>query len=381
MKICLINNLYSPYTKGGAERIVSTTLDELGALGHDVTVITTKPYFVEKDNKSEFNIYRLRSLYWNLPDIPYVFRAFWHVWDNFNIINYFLVQSILKEEKPDVVFTHNLKGLGFLLPRAINKLNIKTIHTLHDIQLLHPSGLLHLAKESVIDRSFASLYAKINIFLFSKVDLVISPSSWLLKMHTNKNFFTNIKQEVLLNPCKNETAHLSSIKKIENQVLFVGQIESHKGIFDLIKAFKQVDKKYNLVIIGDGSQTKNLEKTIKDHENISYIGKVNASEVAIKMRESALLVVPSKCYENSPTVIYEAYLARVRVIASNIGGINEIVQSDFLFKAGDIVDLENKIKGNFERRDVSLKDVFKFNPTNMNSQSYTKAIIDLIVGG
>jgi glycosyltransferase involved in cell wall biosynthesis len=38
------------------------------------------------------------------------------------------------------------------------------------------------------------------------------------------------------------------------------------------------------------------------------------------------VVVPSLCYENSPTVIYESFLAGVPVVASNIGGVGELVK-------------------------------------------------------
>ena len=54
--------------------------------------------------------------------------------------------------------------------------------------------------------------------------------------------------------------------------------------------------------------------------------------------------MPSLCYENSPTIIIEAKNLGVQVIASNLGGVPEIVgQNDILFNPGDERDLFTKI--------------------------------------
>ena len=50
------------------------------------------------------------------------------------------------------------------------------------------------------------------------------------------------------------------------------------------------------------------------------------------------LIVPSLCYENSPTVIYEAFSIGLPVIASKIGGVSELVKNEyngFVFEAGN----------------------------------------------
>jgi len=62
------------------------------------------------------------------------------------------------------------------------------------------------------------------------------------------------------------------------------------------------------------------------------------------MRQTQCLVVPSLCYENQPTVILEAQQVGLPVIASNIGGIPEMIDEKFLFKAGDRESLKNKMK-------------------------------------
>ncbi len=43
MKICIINNLYPPFARGGAEQVVKKTIDNLLTRGHRVVLITSTP--------------------------------------------------------------------------------------------------------------------------------------------------------------------------------------------------------------------------------------------------------------------------------------------------------------------------------------------------
>ena len=43
MKIIIINNLYYPYHKGGAEKVCETLIKNYQQQGHEVILITTKP--------------------------------------------------------------------------------------------------------------------------------------------------------------------------------------------------------------------------------------------------------------------------------------------------------------------------------------------------
>jgi glycosyltransferase involved in cell wall biosynthesis len=59
-----------------------------------------------------------------------------------------------------------------------------------------------------------------------------------------------------------------------------------------------------------------------------------------------VLVVPSTWYENTPFVVLEAFAAGVPVIASDLGGLGEIVseQNGLLFAAGDPRALRRRIE-------------------------------------
>lgn len=348
MKICLINNLYKPYNRGGAEQVVELIINGLKRKGHNVFVITTKPLFSELKNQ-QLKIYYINALYYNIDKLPKFLRLFWHIIDMFDIGSYMKIRSVLKKEKPDIVLTHNLKGISYLIPCLIKKLNIKHIHTLHDIQLLHPSGLMFYGKEKIIDSLPAKIYAGICRRLFGSPDAVISPSNWLMEAHLSKGFFKNSRQTVLPNPVS-PAAQPSYPKKTAKtfRFLYVGQIEKHKGVLFLISAFKKFNIGLNceLIIIGGGSKLKQAKESAGDNKNINILGKVGNEEVQKLMRQSDGLIAPSLCYENSPAVIYEAFACGLPVIASDIGGIPELTAegAGILFKPGDENDLTNKIK-------------------------------------
>jgi glycosyltransferase involved in cell wall biosynthesis len=67
-----------------------------------------------------------------------------------------------------------------------------------------------------------------------------------------------------------------------------------------------------------------------------------------------LTIVPSLCYENSPSVIYESLSFGVPLIAAKIGGVAELVhdgQNGFTFEAGNAEDLIRVLKHCAAHRD------------------------------
>jgi glycosyltransferase involved in cell wall biosynthesis len=397
MKIALINNLYKPYARGGAERIAETIVNELVKQKHEVAVIASKPFFGKKivfnTKYSMLNIYFWNIIsYYNLNKLPKLIRPLWHLMNIFNLHSYFKIKKILKTEKPrhegrskpDLVMTHNLMGVGFLTPLAIKRAGAKHIHTLHDIQLLHPSGLMNVDEEKKIDSFFAKIYQAVNKKLFNKVDVIISPSRWLLEMHQQRKFFQDSKCVVLRNPVEEIACSASSVlAEQENKpfvFLYVGQVERHKGISFLIEAFKEINNnKCELWIVGEvNRKIFNIEYLILNNR-IKFLGKKNYNDVRTLMYAASCLVVPSLCYENQPTVIIEAMRNNLPAIASNIGGIPELLEEKFLFKAGDRDSLVNKMKWMIDVKGESQKlaEDLRFKVKGLNVEKYIDKILSL----
>lgn len=126
----------------------------------------------------------------------------------------------------------------------------------------------------------------------------------------------------------------------------MGQLEKHKGIIFLINTFKQIDRDdIKLKIIGSGTLEKEIKEIIKNNDRFEFLGRKEASELAKELQLSDCLIVPSLCYENSPTIIYEAKSFNLPIIASDIGGIPELINrpQEVLFSPGDSHDLIDKI--------------------------------------
>ena len=385
MKIIIINNLYNPYKRGGTEVVVEAAVQAFEKEGHEVKVIATRPYFSNPKNP---NTIFIKSLFHNLEKIPFALRLFWHWWDMVDFLTAGRVKRILKKEQPDLVITHNLQGLSLLIPRVIQKSKIKNIYTLHDIQLLHPSGLMYFGREGLIETFHAKVYQKICAFLVACPDVVIAPSKWLLDLYSEKGFFKNSKKQVIKNPIEFDGDN--SLKELETDgkkfvFLYIGQIEEHKGVGILSEAFSLIMNDYpnaKLKFIGDGTGLLSYQEKFKDIDNICFLGRKSREEVKETLENSNCLVVPSTCYENSPSVVYESALIGRAVIASRIGGITELVREfgGILITPGDKEDLKQKLIYALDNP-LEIKQIgeqAKSNFSYISKQEYVKRLREMV---
>lgn len=375
MKILLVNNLYPPLVRGGAEQFTVNLVESLTALGHEVSVIATKPYFSKIADTQQ--IFYLPSLYYHLSELPKFFRLFWH---------YFNVRDRKAERKLtalaathnfDLLITNNLQGLGLSLGQAARSKGIKWLHVIHDVQLLHPSGLLHYGHEELLNKIASARYQTLVKKNFGSPDLVISPSQWILELHQRYGFFTDSLATVLPHPYQVTRQVERSLTDICHFV-YLGQIEEHKGLIlllDAFRAFCQRSKiKAQLTIAGDG-QLLNLLKINYQNLPVTFLGRINHEQVSELFSQASYLVVPSLCYENWPTVIIEAGLAGLPVIASDLGGNQELIHNhDYLF-VPTVDSLTNKLIWAATNRQVASAPVL---PSLLSGSDYCQRIIELI---
>jgi glycosyltransferase involved in cell wall biosynthesis len=342
MKICLINNLYPPHARGGAEVVVETIVTGLLRQGHTVVLITIGRKRATMQTKN-LTIHHVKP--WNVfsfLDInqrPTWLRLIWHPLDVFSLSGAYQVRAILKKQQPDLVMTHNLKGISYLVPSVIRKLGLRHFHTLHDVALSRPSGLIFFGQEKpflILDK----IYEKINRKLFGHPDLVISPSRWLMSFYRKLGFFDHAKVMVLPNPVV--FRHVGKKKIVRKaapvQFLFAGQIEPSKGIFFLLDTCQNLRGEWQLNIAGTGTRDERVKELAELNPNIKLLGHVPHNQMPATFVGADLTVVPSLCYENSPSVIYESLAANTPVIAADIGGVAELVKDDvngFTFAAGN----------------------------------------------
>lgn len=396
MKIGIITNLYPPFARGGAENVVVRTVESLIEQGHDVFVISSQPKklgrAVKSDNTTTERVYRFfpTNIYHALDDHKYIWivRLAWHIIDTFCGCGARRVREILETERPDVVITHNLKGLGLRIPGAIRALHLPHIHVVHDLQLIYPSGLLFAGKEKVpfYINPFYKIYRLICRLLFAEPQLVIFPSKYLRDVYLGEGFFKKTRVEVMPNPAP----RFIPVERGERnpgplKLLFVGQLEAHKGIEFLLDAYRQFPAGTHLIIAGEGTYKELVQKRSGADKNIVYLGYISLEQLVNCLGVVDALVVPSLCYENSPTVIYESLNAGVPVLAADIGGVGELIQNGvngYLFRPGSADDLRRVVSELEARKDHFSQSQAAIRATVLPHElkAYTKRLSDFAEG-
>jgi glycosyltransferase involved in cell wall biosynthesis len=374
MKIALINNLYSQQARGGAEIIVEKLKQALEKNGHDCFVISTAPKKTIKKLKNtnitvapkdENDNYLISSLYYNLNKLPYLIKLFWYLDKQIEVRSINKIKKILKYEQPDLIISHNLSGFGIKIYQLIEKSKIVHIHYLHDTQMLHPSGRIIYQHEKIINSLGARIYQKIQIKYSNKVNLIISPSKWLLELYLQKGFFKNTKIWQKFNPLEN-----TAIQTIDNDYtskftfIYTGQIDKNKGVEIMIKAFlKLVNKELELKIIGNGQDLKKLKEKYNKYKNIIFLGKLSYQKTLQELKSANTLILPSLIYENSPTALFDALKLNKDIIATKLGGNIEIINKYYgqLVTPNNVTSLkkamDNSLNKKTNKKPVNLHDL------------------------
>jgi glycosyltransferase involved in cell wall biosynthesis len=149
--------------------------------------------------------------------------------------------------------------------------------------------------------------------------------------------------EVLLNGVGPGAAR-SSMPSVP-RVAFAGRFVREKGADVLLRAFAAVRKtlpEATLVLCGDGPERSSLEKLAADldlNASVSIRGYCTAHQVEEVFRDSWAVVVPSIWEEPFGQVAIEAMNNGVAVIASDTGGLREIIrdgETGFLCPPGNV---------------------------------------------
>lgn len=269
---------------------------------------------------------------------------------SFNVIS---PKEILSRN-PSVVHLHNSYNL-IDFPEFLRLAQfVPVVATLHDERWL--TGGCHLTlgctkfKETCSDCPQArtmktsithSQYSTQNALREKGIPLeVISPSTWIQQqVHSAKWTKDLINVTVIPNAIPNSNSRHLIVKSDEKfLVLIVAASTSlNKGISDAIDAMievaqKKSDRFFELRIVG--GQGKEKVKPLPNLE-IFQDGSVDTITMEEFMSQANLLLVASKS-ENSPNVISEAQFLKLAVLATNVGGIPELVddmKTGFLCRA------------------------------------------------
>lgn len=377
MKILFVSNLYGEDARGGAERIVAQEAEALAARGHDVVVVSGErkrdipkgvclpgepwlcpPPGSEEDVAAAYAAAARRSatpgkprhVRYHPPNVyfypdgaryGFLTRFAWHLFDMCDPRSAAILRRIIALEKPDVVHTHNLMGLGFRIPGMLRAIGARHVHTVHDVQLLHPSGLLpQSGRSSAAARLPQAVYVACMRRLLGSPETVIFPSEFLRGLHARAGFFRRSRIEVLRNPAPDVALSPRAVPSSPS-FLFAGQLEPHKGISFLLGAWAMWEDRggATLEIAGDGSLADEVRKHAESLPGVRVLGKLGREDMLQAFARNAYLVFPSLVIENAPAAIMESFSRGTPAVAAAIGGIPELVEegkTGFLFPPGDL---------------------------------------------
>ncbi|MHC4077026.1 MAG: glycosyltransferase [Planctomycetota bacterium] len=144
------------------------------------------------------------------------------------------------------------------------------------------------------------------------------------------------------------------------EIGYVGSLTPHKGLHLLIQALRAIDGAgWHLHVHGDPhtheAYTRQLRELAADDARITFHGGFPPTELGTVLSSLHLIVVPSVWYENTPFTVLEAQMMNVPVLASNLGGISEIVrdgENGLLFEVGNVEMLTKIIRKVCDRGDL-----------------------------
>ncbi len=149
---------------------------------------------------------------------------------------------------------------------------------------------------------------------------------------------------------------------------YVGTLYDHKGVDILIKAFQRLTpiKEPELKIYGSTEQFAEYSKYLKElaqsdaksSMRVHFLGAFHNDLFGEVLSGIDVLVVPSIWYENTPLVMQSALTTKTPLIASDLGGMSELInhgKDGFVFKVRDDKDLAEKLQLLVDQPDLLSK--------------------------
>lgn len=183
-----------------------------------------------------------------------------------------------------------------------------------------------------------------------------------------------------LNPCLSEYELNTSINSnyqhtlsLPVNLLFVGRIESQKGIPEIISIAETLRKKnigFKLTIIGEGSERPEFEQSCTSLDltgKVEFIGELPHSEIPDFYKNAHFLLFPSSASEGWPKVISEAMAYGCVPIASDISSIPSILDK---YKCGLSLPVNPSLWA--EKIIEMLKDDSEWKDLSSNGQKSAK---------
>ena len=398
MKILYALHRFLPRFFSGTEIYTYYLAQEMQRLGHEAQIFCAEEVNKGTDCRitAQSDIYnglRVHRINFNRKKVPDIIRF---SYDNPIVSDYF--QSLLSAIQPDLIHITSFLNLSMAILDPIKKGAIPTVFTATDYWCFCPKtnfldfdgrlcttadvkrclaclisssplfervmkklrvsslGLAKLfmvlewlpgTKKNPYIKGIKALEERTHVILekLKYVDLIITPTPNLRKFFLTAGL---LPEKILFSGnglnvkrLKKHNYHLP-----ENPLRFgyIGLLAQLKGVDVLIRAFTNLSSSNHasLSIYGDDSHfphyAQKVKKLAQKNPAIFFLGTFHPDKLGKKLADIDVLIVPSVCYENAPTVISEAFATGIPVVGSDVPGISCLVKDEvngLLFARGD----------------------------------------------
>jgi glycosyltransferase involved in cell wall biosynthesis len=254
---------------------------------------------------------------------------------------------VVEEFAPDVVHLHNVyHQLSPSILRPLRRRGIPAVMTLHDYKLACPTYqfLDHgrpcdaclggryaeaIRRRCKGDSFSASALAAFELWVhtttraYDPVGCFICPSRFLTQKMAAAGVFPDRLRCV---PHFVDVAGMPAKATPGGPVVFAGRLSPEKGADTLVEAVARAGAV--LEVAGDGPERGRLE-ALADRlapGRVRFHGLLPKAEVLALFRSASVVAVPSRWWENQPMTVLEALASGVPVVASDLGGLSELVE-------------------------------------------------------
>jgi len=358
MRIIFANKYY--YLKGGAERYLFELADLLGRHGHEVVPFAMRD---RRNLPTEWGSTFVSPVQTEKVSFsPGGLKTAGRVLYSFEARRKFA--SLLGRAKPDLVHVHNIyhQLSPSILPEARRRA-LPVVMSVHDYKLISPNySLFHdgrICEVTKPDRFWnaighrcvkgsraasslaaAEMWLQRRLGLYDRnIDAYIAPSRFVQALLAEYGLDEN---KVRFLPHFIDAAAWTP-RYEGSYALFVGRLSPEKGGAVLVRA-AALAKDVPVRIVGAGPEEADLKALAKKYgaDNVTFAGFRSGADLAAEYAGARFVVVPSVWYEVFGLIALEAYAAGKPVLASQIGGLAELVkdgETGVLVAAGDDAEL------------------------------------------
>ncbi|GLU44899.1 glycosyltransferase family 4 protein [Allomuricauda sp. NBRC 101325] len=327
MKIIQVITLSEPI--GGAQMVLFNNTEAMVKNGHEVHVIVGQKGTLTK---------RLEELSVKVTCIPNLKRE---ISPKNDFACYKDMRNLFKSENPDIVISHSSKA-GILCRLACHNTGTPNIFTVH--------GWSFTPGVKGVKRYF---YLAIEKIMGKFSDHLITVSKFDYTLGSKHNIVPESRMSVIYNGSPD---FLKSEEKSRHEkpltLLMTARFSYQKDHLTLFKALQQLkEAPIHVDLVGNGDLFEEFVSRAKemgiDHM-ITFHGESN--DIPSFLNKSDIFVLTSR-FEGLPLSICEAMSVGIPIVASDVGGVNEMVKdgyNGFLIPKEDPIYLTKKLKAIIE---------------------------------